>query len=214
MDNETTKILAEKYKGLPEALQQAISSADLPPIIQSISQKNALHLDQAGALETEITLVLLGVENYSTFAGNLEREMHITPELAGQIAKEVDDLVFRKVKRFLIDLTLPQKESSDAELDKNIENVTGLELNKTENNPIPVVEVENQEKASGFVLPIKPKSITDDFQVIKSNSVKVEPNFTADKLKNINVSRSEKISLAPKTENKTKITDPYLEPIE
>lgn len=215
MDEELKKSLAKRYKELPPILQEAISSADLPHTIQSIALKNTLHIDQAGALETEITLVLMGLENYSTFTSNLQKELGISTEIALKIATEVNEAIFKKVKSYLVGAT-PIEEKLDEGTPLVEVRVDSLAQANRMAYSSPVVA--EQSKPS---IPAVPPSVKMTNVNLLNQTEKTPTNFTEDKLRNINVSNSEKITLVAKThntpgigENKPKITNPYLEPLD
>ena len=211
MSEDIKTILAKRYEELPEALKKAITSSDLPHLIHDVTLKNSLHVDQAGTLETEITLVLMGLENYDTFAGNLEREMNIAPLLAKQLAAEVDETIFKEVRKYLISFTdLKNKKPEDESLRENIFPVASVNEQATVPPTTAVEKMTEPSSPKIEKVPIVQNTKPAAYEVVKSSPSIIEPNFTEDKLKNINISIPEKISLAPKS----KITNPYLEPLD
>ena len=58
----------------PEDVRTAITSVDLRNKLRSVAEKHRLHVDQAGALENETMLVMLGLEHPRDYIQNLERK--------------------------------------------------------------------------------------------------------------------------------------------
>ena len=205
MTEDIRKPLVDRFKQLPVPLQEAITSADLPHLIHDITLKNSLHIDQAGALETEITMVLLGAENYNTFNKNLERELIVSPLIANKIASEVNETIFKTVRQYLVDSTAE----------------TMTTLDKVEANGGEPLILNRDIIAPPINLPSAPEVTISNEQADKNiltasskSTVTMSPNFVEDKLKNISVSSPEKISLIPTSDKKPKITNPYLEPLD
>ena len=97
MDTETQKILKEKFLALPDDVKQAILSLNLTAILQSIGKKNALMIDQLGLLETEVMIVLLGLESPDNFSDNIKRQLKISPYQGNVIAKDVNELMLKNI---------------------------------------------------------------------------------------------------------------------
>ncbi|MEK9184921.1 MAG: hypothetical protein AAB866_02020, partial [Patescibacteria group bacterium] len=97
--------IKEKFNELPQNVKEAILSVDLPQKIQAIANKYALHLDQAGTIETEVTLVLLGLEKANNFAQNIKKELAISEDIANKIASDVSDEIFQEIRESLQEMT-------------------------------------------------------------------------------------------------------------
>lgn len=101
MDETTQQDLKKQFQALPVELQKAIVSIDLPTKLQEIIKNNKLMLDQAGNLETEIQLVLLGVEPLDNFIKNLVNNVGLSNIQASIIAHDVNELVFKGIREAL-----------------------------------------------------------------------------------------------------------------
>ena len=66
------QIIKEQLTKLPDDVKKAISSVDLRDKIKKIAEKNRLHIDQAGDLETETVLVMLGLEPTDDYKRNIK----------------------------------------------------------------------------------------------------------------------------------------------
>jgi hypothetical protein len=101
MGEETQKIIAEQMKKLPNEVREAILSIDYEIKLQEIYKRQRLLIDQAQKLETETSLVLLGLEPISDYISNLEKNLNITPDKAQEVALDVDENIFKKVRTSL-----------------------------------------------------------------------------------------------------------------
>lgn len=98
MDNDTQKIIANQIATLPEDVRKAISSVDYASQLQEIVKRNKLLIDQAGKLETETTLTLIGLEPLNDYVTNISRELGIPMQKAIIIAHDADDLIFKNIR--------------------------------------------------------------------------------------------------------------------
>ncbi len=102
MDNEETKkIISEQLAILPEDVKKAILSVDYAKQLQEVTKRNNLLIDQAGALETETTLTLLGLEVLNDYVENISRELSLPREKALIVAHDVDELIFKNIRESL-----------------------------------------------------------------------------------------------------------------
>lgn len=93
--------LKKIYSTLPEDLKNAMFSVETSDIIQSISKKHNLHIDQMGELAAETGLVLLGLTRPENYIKNLGNRLNIDLKQAREIAMEVNIEIFSKVKESL-----------------------------------------------------------------------------------------------------------------
>lgn len=96
--------LQEQYKKLSEDLKEAIFSVETEKIIQDISAKHSLQIDQMGELASETGLILLGLTKSEEYVNNLSESLKISVDKAREIAKDVNNEIFLKVKNSLISL--------------------------------------------------------------------------------------------------------------
>ena len=136
MDEVTQKIIIDKIKSLPEDIKTAISSVDRQLELQKITERQNLLIDQAGKLETETTLVMIGLEPLSGFVENLARELEIPLPRAKEIALDVSEHIFKPIRESL------QKMSDKIEEESaESNNMSGIEIERsgqiTAPEPIP-----------------------------------------------------------------------------
>lgn len=98
MENDTQKIIQERFRELPKSLQKIITAFDFRNAFDDISERHNLHIDQAGNLENETMLALLGFESLDDFETNLEKNIPIDAETAQKIADDVNNRIFLPIR--------------------------------------------------------------------------------------------------------------------
>lgn len=101
MQQYTEDQFLEKYASLPQELKTAMSSIESSDIIQAISKKFGLQIDQMGELASETGFVLLGFTKPEEYIKNLKNRLQIDPQKAKEIALEINSQIFSKVKESL-----------------------------------------------------------------------------------------------------------------
>lgn len=113
-DIDIHKILDERFAELPEALQNAITSADVSDHLRKLSDTNQLHLDQWQELETEVMMTLMGLKPVSALEQNIKKNVHVDDATAAQLTKDISEIVFAPVRdeleRFLSHPSAHEKE--------------------------------------------------------------------------------------------------------
>lgn len=97
----TKEKLAEKYRVLPQVLKDFLISEKLDMILNEIIKKNNLLLDQAGILENEVVLVVLGDTKAEDFPKRLRRETNIGQEKLNKLIRDVNEKVFKEIRASL-----------------------------------------------------------------------------------------------------------------
>ena len=142
MDQETQKIIAEQMKKLPKDVITAIISVDYKTKLQETTKRQRLLIDQAGKLEMETTLVMIGLEPLADFVANIEREMGLDTIRAKEVAMDVSENIFKPIRESLQKMNEEmgnEDEVNETDLDRNkildeIENpVPNREINIYEN---------------------------------------------------------------------------------
>jgi hypothetical protein len=87
---------------LPPDLRQALDSTEIYEDFQEISKKHGLHIDKAGILEEEVTIVLLGLMPSSKLVARLHENMGISSEEAQNIAQDVNETIFKDFRESLM----------------------------------------------------------------------------------------------------------------
>lgn len=110
--------LNEAYKKLPPELQEVFLSVDVTDAITNIGKKYNLHIDQIGLLDSETGLVLLGLTHPTEFVSSLTKRLGIDRIIASQVASDINDQVFLRVRELLKDI---QKNKVKEEEEKEME---------------------------------------------------------------------------------------------
>jgi ABC-type Na+ transport system ATPase subunit NatA len=98
MDPEIEKILRDQMEKLPANLVDLFTSNDLYEKIKNIGIKNKLNNEQSRALETEIYLIILGLENEDGLIDNLTENLPIEVSIAISISRDVDQLILDEIR--------------------------------------------------------------------------------------------------------------------
>ena len=101
MNDDAQNIIAEQLKNLPQELRDAILAVDYPTKLQTITKNNKLMIDQAGKLETQTSLVLLGLEPLTDYVSNLRENLDLSKDEALAVAHDADELIFKNVRETL-----------------------------------------------------------------------------------------------------------------
>jgi hypothetical protein len=103
MDPEIEKILRDQMEKLPANLVDLFTSNDLYEKIKNIGIKNKLNNEQSRALETEIYLIILGLENEDGLIDNLTENLPIEVSIAISISRDVDQLILDEINWHLME---------------------------------------------------------------------------------------------------------------
>jgi|SRR5665213_719383 len=93
--------LQERFKQLPQVVQDAINSADVEKRMRSLADTQKLHLDQWEALENEVMLALLGFQPVEDLEKNIKSEVGVSDEVAASLSAEVSKIVFEPIRQEL-----------------------------------------------------------------------------------------------------------------
>ena len=195
--DETQEIIKEQFKKLPRNVQGAILSANLQEKLKRLTEKYHLRVDQAGSLETETLLVMLGLERPDSFSTNIEKEVRVSTEVAQQIANDVNAEIFLPIRESLKQLQPKEEELEQAQERK--EQPVDQEVQKETPSPAPA---QGQQPTSN----IPPNLPTGDISSLKLGG--------ALKIPREEQSASQDTRPVPKADERRYETDPYREPIE
>ncbi|MEK7652754.1 MAG: hypothetical protein AAB334_02305 [Patescibacteria group bacterium] len=208
--------LEKLYEQLPQNVQEAISSVAVAEKIQQIATKNGLHIDEAGIVSDEATMVMLGIEHPNDFVDGLKNKLKLPQEKIIALAKDVDKEIFEPIKESLMKIYQNEENliaderdyafASQIDADKkpqiNADDATNL--NENENISIPI----NKDGS------IKKEMTTEEL----GQKLMEEDAIFKNKTENIvNLPREETITkdnVPVRTESKIKHIDPYREPTE
>jgi len=91
----------KKFDALPQGVKDLLYSFEMTSIITKIGEKHALHIDQMDTLNNETAQVMLGLTDTSEFPEILVEDLGVDKELADAIARDINDLLFTKVREAL-----------------------------------------------------------------------------------------------------------------
>ncbi len=97
----STEELQKRFGEQSEGLKQAIVRSDISSIVLELQKKHSLSIEQAGALETEIYKITLGIYPPEQFVDFLKLKMNILEDKAEEIAKEVNEMLLKRIREDL-----------------------------------------------------------------------------------------------------------------
>lgn len=180
MDEETQKIITEQMKHLPEDVATAIISVEYQAKLQDVVKRQRLMIDQAGKLEMETTLVMIGLEQLGDYIANLTRELEISAIRAGEIAEDVNNIIFKPVRKSLENMAkaLEKEEEADEEISASAtvdQEVANLDRDQILN------EIENPATISGgnrsmnFTTPVVTAGNPVKVNIVRTQEIEVRP---------------------------------------
>ena len=93
--------LKTRFLELPEAVQDAITSADVDSRLRELSVTHKLHLDQGQKLENEVMLALLGIQSLEKLEENIKNEVGVPAETASALANDIAEKIFLPIREEL-----------------------------------------------------------------------------------------------------------------
>lgn len=104
MTTPIKKLLAEQIKKLPPPVKEMVIGGEFEKKFQEMYPGWGIHADVADQIENETTLVLVGLEHPQDFADNLVENTQLEPEKAGDIAVEINEVIFKPIQKTLLKL--------------------------------------------------------------------------------------------------------------
>ncbi len=92
---------SERFEMLPAEAKEAIRSFDYDNALRSVHMKHKLHIDQAAALEREVTEVVFGDSKPYDLIPNIERELRVDAAMAKDIAFDVNDALLKPIQELM-----------------------------------------------------------------------------------------------------------------
>lgn len=184
MANLTPEQLKEKYKSLPQDVQDAIFAVDSATVIQKVGRKYNLPIDKVGELADEAGLLMLGVTHPKDFMLNLTRRLKMNKEEIRDITKEINEKIFSKIRA-------------------SLKKIHGIEDEKQEE------KVSISQEEIGKIAPI-----SDIMEEKTLPSIFRTPSAVSERKEDLPVEDLVKDNESPKTENGYSGQDPYRETIE
>ncbi|MCR4274626.1 MAG: hypothetical protein NUW02_01065 [Candidatus Campbellbacteria bacterium] len=212
MNEESQKIIKEKFAQLPPALQKAFTEIDLLGRVRNIITKNNLRVDDGGLFEDEVMFILLGLEHPNNFIANLTTRLHVPLITIEKLVIDVEKEVFLPVRESLMKM-FPTGEHGATPEKLPVAPATSQQHSPTVIYPQkPAVQAPVSQAVPPANLPITPQPQTapgltrtlpkDIVQTKLEQSFRMPPTTTTIK------------ESTPPTPVTQKVVDPYREPTE
>ncbi|MFA6338537.1 MAG: hypothetical protein WCW87_00525 [Candidatus Paceibacterota bacterium] len=147
--DETEQILKQSLERLPKDIKQAIVSLNTKEILQGISKKHALHLDQIDQLETDTMLVMVGISHPEDFVKDVRDDLLMSTGQAEAIAADVNDQIFKTIRQSLIKMHDDEETAYQEELKKQQAEDQESQIEVMEENPTvsttPIKEIKEED---------------------------------------------------------------------
>lgn len=101
MNPEIQQLINKQVGAMPPKVREAFLHIDASKYIGTLAKKHDLRTDQAGVLENEIMIIMLGLENPRTFMNNLTQKGNISRDTAAAIVEDINRDVFDKIRHDL-----------------------------------------------------------------------------------------------------------------
>ncbi len=203
MDQDTQKIIEDRFRELPEQIREVITESGWEKTIRNIVSKNGLRIDQGSVIEHETLLIMLGFETPEDYLNNLINEAEIKPEIASKIAQEVSDQIFSLIRAKIIEKTESeeveeihqQKTKAETNLEREniLKEIEDPEENQVKPNNSLMIEPDVQTPSTSVNTPEQNQKIIE--QDMKKTSPSV--NNVAQKLQNPTVSAAKTVKIDP-----------------
>lgn len=182
-DAKLQQELAERFRQLPQIVQDAIISADVEKNLRTLADTQKLHLDQWQILENEVMLTLLGIQQIENLQKNIKDQVGVSDEIAHDLAENVNKIVFEPIRQELErQLEHPDaqaKEVSDVEAARNqaLAGASAPALEASTATPAPTLPAQ---PVAPQVAPATPPQPAPDIKVTRpSESTAYKPGETS-----------------------------------
>ena len=156
-------------KNLSEDTLKAIANVDWKNVIINMRQRRGFTFEQIEALELETELLLSGLLNPEEYPDELEKKMKLSKPQINDLVKELNELIFEKIREEFVKITENKKDTTEDDLYKaEVENLAKEEPVKKE-GPVNTFEG-NQPKA--FEMLKVPNVTPNNIDKTKSEPVK------------------------------------------
>jgi len=158
-------------------------------------------------------LVMIGLEPAEDFVNNLKSNLNIKEELAAAIANDINELIFDKIRRVMMDNSEKDTQTSEEKLDKD-------SILQEIENPTPTFKPSTEKTEAKDILPeiAPPQALTEYTPTVlpKKSIIEqklTEPTRIPPKEIELSTRRIPQTQNTPTSLQKKYTTDPYKEPI-
>src|SRR3989344_175966 len=110
MDTKTENLIKERMESLPPEFKAALATIDWAHIIQQIGQKNQIHIDKIGDLQTETMLLLMGVTHPGDYQAEIERVLQLPEDGGVVILNDVNERILLPLRKNVMEATGEKEE--------------------------------------------------------------------------------------------------------
>ncbi|MBP9715004.1 MAG: hypothetical protein KBD52_00740 [Candidatus Pacebacteria bacterium] len=184
MDDQTIKVLKERFEALPKSIQDMIMSTNYEETLLKIGQNNKLNVAQLAVLEKETTMVMMGLTDPEDFEEDLTRELGVSKELGFVIVAEINEEIFKDIRSLLKIMTTgedaqPAVEKKEVVINKDEEVLksAGIEITSNqENKQIPTASSPVIEKPKNTMPSIMAQKLGGSFKLPATDTKHEETN--------------------------------------
>jgi hypothetical protein len=128
MDEKTKKLIEERIKLLPQDIQAVVLEGSWLGALEDIRKKHGLRVDQAGELQTETFLVLLGLTKPANYVHEIQSRLSVVATKAEEIAQDAELSIFRPILARLEEIYTKENEDTLTQNETTLLKKTGIEL--------------------------------------------------------------------------------------
>lgn len=123
----------QRFSELPKDVWSIYCAPETSTAILDITKKHGLHIDQYGTISGIVGDILTGWTSAKDFIPRIVKEANTTAEVAGQVAQDISDLIFKPIRDSLKNLEAKYLGASVEEVHLSREDL----LHQLE-NPVPI----------------------------------------------------------------------------
>ena len=92
------------FESLPKNLEKAIFAIDYQQRIQEISKKNVLAIDKIGLIESQVTLILIGLAKPEDFGKDVLEATSLPKETINAVVRDINEQIFKPIRARMMEL--------------------------------------------------------------------------------------------------------------
>ena len=105
----TKEEIQKRLDSLPPDIKNLLYSLDFDVLVQQVSAKNRLHIDQMALLAAETNEVMTGFSDPKDFESNLVESLQVDRAKAEAVAKDINEQLFVKIRESMKKMYEQQK---------------------------------------------------------------------------------------------------------
>ena len=211
--DDIKKLIEERMLELPQTIRDVIVKSGWTNTIRSLVKKHNLRIDQGSNLETETLLIMLGIETQEQYIKNLINEAQLSPELAGEIAQEVNLQIFSLIKNKLIENTEEKDESAGIKeikkviSDSSVNKYKEPDTKKSLERDSLLKEIEDKDETAELMIPVAPQTPSTQVNTSEQNQKIISQDLSTTNQNTV----AQKLQTPTVSAPTTMKIDPYLE---